>query len=152
MKDKETIDHRLRRLQKEFDELLGISNNNDFADETIDEQLIRFFGLTKSEAKVWLKQEPNYPIDRRFLTGENNRRRLYRTRNKIQQQTYANFKGTKTLPQTLKHSQNVYSEFIKHKPLETRSQCRSDCNTERHTSSYEQFDSNREYKMNTDEG
>ena len=66
-----------------------------------------------------------------------NRRRVTRTRNKIQQHTYANLEGTKTMPQTLKHNQNVYSEFIKHKPLETRSQCRSDCDTGRHTSSYE---------------
>ena len=79
MKKRETVDERLRRINKEFDELLsntGISDNKVSAKTSTLEQLVRF-GLTPDEAKDWLSNEPNY--NRRNFTGKQNRRRLDRT-------------------------------------------------------------------------
>jgi len=53
----ETIDERLRKLSKEFDKLLGKTEEQS-TERNID-RLIHF-GLTLNEAKSWLKQEPNY--------------------------------------------------------------------------------------------
>jgi len=81
MTKKETIDERLTRLNKEFDELLanaGIDNNEFQIDETTPQQLINFFGLTAKEARAWLKQEPRFPTDI-SLHEPKNRHRLDRT-------------------------------------------------------------------------
>jgi hypothetical protein len=71
MSRKETIDERLTRINKQFDELLGNSSTVGKKEESNLEQITRHFGLTVSEAKVWLKQEPNYkPADeKKHLRG-----------------------------------------------------------------------------------
>jgi hypothetical protein len=65
VKKKETIDIRLDRLGREFDELLGnhqLINNDE--DRTAKIKRLLHFGLTKEEARGWLKSEPNYkPTD-----------------------------------------------------------------------------------------
>jgi hypothetical protein len=77
---KETIDDRLTRLNKYWDEVLAntiIGNEEDKIDETTPQQLTQF-GLTKKEAKAWFKNEPQYPTDV-FSHEPKNRRRLHRT-------------------------------------------------------------------------
>jgi glycyl-tRNA synthetase alpha subunit len=81
MKKRETIDERLNRLNREFDEILenaGTDNSEYHANETTPKQLMKSFGLTAKEAKAWLKREPSFPADE-FSHEQQNRRRLHRT-------------------------------------------------------------------------
>jgi hypothetical protein len=79
-----SIDDRLHKLNEEFRKLLGVSD----LEKTTPECLVEF-GLTLKEAKAWLENEPSFQSDvschddenRRFFTGNKNRRRLDRTRN-----------------------------------------------------------------------
>jgi hypothetical protein len=62
-----SIDDKLHRLKKEFDELLGDSNNLEKANRTTPERLVQRFDLTLDEAKAWLEQEPNFMPSDGFL-------------------------------------------------------------------------------------
>jgi hypothetical protein len=61
----ESVDDKLSRLSRAFDELLGKAQT-DSAQSNM-ERLTQL-GLTSLEAKAWLEQEPNYA--RRNLTGD----------------------------------------------------------------------------------
>ena len=57
------IEDKLRKLNREFDELLGITQPlpTDNRLDNIDRLIL--FGLTTDEAKAWLKKEPSFPSD-----------------------------------------------------------------------------------------
>lgn len=81
MQKKETIDERLTRLNKYWDEVLtnaGIDANLSQIDETAPQQLVNLFGLTTKEAKAWLKNEPKFSSDVSYHEPQN-RRKVTRT-------------------------------------------------------------------------
>jgi len=59
----ENIDERLKKLLRDFDDLLTESRllqKSPHVKQTTQNDLVRFFGLTSNEAKEWLKSEPNF--------------------------------------------------------------------------------------------
>jgi hypothetical protein len=71
---KDTIDEKLTRLLTDFDRML----NNHKADQTVLKRLVRL-GLTPTEAKAWLRQEPNFMSSDDGYHEPQNRRRVTRT-------------------------------------------------------------------------
>jgi hypothetical protein len=55
-----SIDERLDKLVKAFDELLGKHQTKIFKKDMSDFDRLIGLGLTVNEAKQWLKKEPNY--------------------------------------------------------------------------------------------
>jgi hypothetical protein len=65
------LDDRLHNLRKRFERLAS----GDLQDaETTAEDLIHNFGLSPSEAKAWLKKEPNFPSDASYHEPRNRRK------------------------------------------------------------------------------
>lgn len=62
----------LHRLAQEFNKLLG--NQNIQVERTTPEDLMRYFGLTRQQAKTWLEREPQFTSSDDFLQREKNRR------------------------------------------------------------------------------
>lgn len=72
------IEEKLKKLNAEFSALLGDSQLKTEDNENRDfEKLIRC-GLTKNEAKAWLKHEPNFSSDVSYHEPRN-RRKVTRT-------------------------------------------------------------------------
>jgi len=59
----------LHRLSEEFKKLVGEPNEKEDNNTTL-EQLIRFYGLTSSEAEAWIRYEPDFQSIRRFFTDD----------------------------------------------------------------------------------
>jgi hypothetical protein len=56
----DSIDERLDKLIRDFDELLGNHRHIDSGKDIDNMDRLHDLGLTIDEAKVWLEQEPNY--------------------------------------------------------------------------------------------
>ena len=69
---------KLHRLAEEFHRYVSGENSDSENKENILKNLTSKFGLSKSQAKAWLKKEPNFTTDE-FLHEPRNRRRVDRT-------------------------------------------------------------------------
>ena len=58
-----SIDERLSRLKEQLDKLLNSDSLVEPDEATSPEHIADVFGLSHSQAKAWLKKEPNYSSD-----------------------------------------------------------------------------------------
>lgn len=70
MRKKETIEDRLDRISKEFDTFCNQESKSEARDNL---NSLMHLGLTKKEAKSWLKHEPNFPSDASYHEPQNGR-------------------------------------------------------------------------------
>jgi hypothetical protein len=56
----DSISDDLHKLNEEFAKLLGMSSGIHSIEKTTPKQLTQLFGLTISEARIWLKSEPSF--------------------------------------------------------------------------------------------
>lgn len=78
MERKETSRERIERINKEFDALLNHKSISEKSIEPSSPKELLKFGLNLSEAKAWLKREPDYLSDGSYHEPRN-RRKVNRT-------------------------------------------------------------------------
>jgi hypothetical protein len=77
-------DERLKRLNADLDKMLSVAGIVREYENIEDKEYAKLtlFGLTKKEAKAWLKREPNFSSDASYHEPQN-RRRVTRIRGTI---------------------------------------------------------------------
>jgi hypothetical protein len=71
----DSIDYRLHKLRERFERLVNGDYSPEENAETTPEELASEFGLSVSQAKAWLRQEPNYPADeKKHFSGQTKRK------------------------------------------------------------------------------
>jgi hypothetical protein len=75
----DSIDERLNKLIRDFDELLGKRQKTVFENDINNLDRLIDLGLTTDEAKYWLEQEPNFMPSDDSYHEPSNRRKVTRT-------------------------------------------------------------------------
>jgi hypothetical protein len=73
-----SIEDRLRKIKENLDIMLNQTEDNVESEITRPEEIANHFGLSLTQAKAWLKREPNYLSDDSYH-GHQNRRKVNRT-------------------------------------------------------------------------
>ena len=73
-----SIDERIRKLNDEVRQFLGVPKTLTNEEKTTPEKLSKMFSLTPHQAKAWLRKEPDFSSDASYHEPQN-RRKVTRT-------------------------------------------------------------------------